>query len=74
MSVYHTDMIRDAKRLNTVQMARHLRVPVHWLREEAEAGRIPHLKAGRVFLFEPAAVESALIKRARGANREGVAS
>ena len=47
-------------------MARWLRVPVKWLREEAEAGRIPHVKAGRVLLFNPDAVESVLAERAMG--------
>jgi len=40
-------------------------VPVKWLREEAEAGRIPHLKADKVFLFDPATVEAVLLERAR---------
>ena len=38
-------------------MARHLRVSVKWLRAEAEAGRVPHLKADKVLLFDPATVE-----------------
>jgi len=45
--------------------ARRLRVPVKWLREEAEAGRIPHLKADKALLFDPEAVESVLLERAR---------
>ena len=32
---------------------------------EAEAGRVPHLKAGKVFLFDPEAVERVLLERAR---------
>jgi len=46
-------------------MARRLRVPVKWLRSEAEAGRIPHLKADRVLLFDPETVEQLLIERAK---------
>jgi hypothetical protein len=46
-------------------MARRLRLPVKWLREEAEAGRVPCLKAGRAFLFDPDAVEKALVERAQ---------
>ncbi len=46
-------------------MARRLRVPVKWLRDEAEAGRLPHLKAGRSLLFDPETVERALVKRAQ---------
>ena len=46
-----------------------LRVPVKWLRAEAEAGRVPHLKAGKALLFDPEAVERVLLERAQ---REGV--
>ncbi len=37
-----------------------------WLEAEAEAGRIPSLKAGRRLLFDVQAVERALIARANG--------
>ena len=46
-------------------MAKRLRVPVRWLRGEAEAGRIPHLKADSHLLFDPEAVERTLLERAR---------
>ena len=52
-------------------MARRLRVTVKWLRGEAEAGRLPHLKADKVFLFAPDAVESALLKRAQEGADDG---
>jgi hypothetical protein len=45
--------------------ARLLRVPFRWLREEAEAGRIPCLRAGKAILCDFAAVEAALLLRAR---------
>jgi hypothetical protein len=45
--------------------ARLLHVPAAWLRAEAEAGRIPHLRAGKVLLFDPDLVEKLLIERAR---------
>jgi hypothetical protein len=45
--------------------ARWLRVPAQWLKEEAEAGRIPHLKAGKAVLCDLAAVEAVLLERAR---------
>jgi hypothetical protein len=45
-------------------MARFLRVPVRWLQAEAEAGRISHLKADKVLLFDPEAVEPVLLERA----------
>jgi len=47
-------------------MARRLRVTTAWLREEAEAGRVPHLKADKRYLFAPAAVERVLSERAAG--------
>ena len=46
-------------------MARLLRVPVRWLRAEAEAGHVPHIKADRVLLFDPETVERVLLERAR---------
>jgi len=58
-------MIAKPKLLPPGPMARYLRVPVKWLREEAEAGRVPHLKAGKAYLFDPDTVEAALIERAR---------
>ena len=45
-------------------MARHLRVTVAWLRDEADAGRVPCLKAGPRYLFSPDAVERVLAERA----------
>ena len=61
-----------AKLLTAGPMARRLRVPVRWLRAEAEAGRLPHVKAESVYLFDPAAVEAALLARAReGGKRKG---
>ena len=45
--------------------ARHLRVSVSWLRGEAEANRVPHLRAGDRFLFDLQAVEQVLLERAR---------
>lgn len=46
-------------------------IPAAWLRAEAEAGRIPHLKAGRVLLFDPDLVEQLLLARARQIPRSG---
>ena len=46
-------------------MAYRLHVPMKWLRDEAAAGRLPHLKAGREMLFHPETVESLLSDRAR---------
>lgn len=58
-------MLTNAPRLLTLgPMARRLRVPVAWLRQECKAGRIPHVPAGKAFLFNPEAVEIALLQRA----------
>jgi len=47
-------------------MARRAGVPVRWLKGEADAGRIPHLRAERVYLFDPQVVFDLLAERARG--------
>ncbi len=52
------------KLLPLCAMARRVHVPSKWLRNEAEAERIPHLKADQQFLFNPEVVENLLIKRA----------
>jgi excisionase family DNA binding protein len=54
----------DRRLLTLGQMARRLRVPVSWLRQECEAGRIPHIRAGKAVLFNPEAVERMLLRRA----------
>lgn len=45
-------------------MARRLRVTNAWLRAEADAGRVPCLRADKRYLFAPLAVEAALAERA----------
>jgi hypothetical protein len=45
-------------------LARQLRLDRGWLRREALAGRLPHLKAGRKLLFELGAVKKTLAERA----------
>jgi hypothetical protein len=47
-------------------IARRLRVPVRWLRDEALAGRVPHLDAGGKLMADLAAVEAVLHERAVG--------
>jgi hypothetical protein len=54
----------DSELLTLPRMARRLRVTVAWLRDEADAGRVPCLRAGSRYLFAPAAVESVLAERA----------
>jgi hypothetical protein len=45
--------------------ARLLSVPANWLRAEADAGRLPHLRAGSQYLFDVDTVERLLLERAR---------
>jgi hypothetical protein len=58
-------MLTQSKLLPIGPTARRFRIPVKWLRSEAEAGRVPSLKAGRAILFDPEAVEAVLLERAR---------
>jgi hypothetical protein len=58
-------MFNQPKLLPAGPTARRLRVPVSWLRGEAEAGRVPCLQAGKVLLFSPETVERVLLERAR---------
>jgi hypothetical protein len=60
-------MLTQPKLLPVGPTARRFRVPVRWLKAEAEAGRVPHLKADTVLLFDPEAVERALLERAQAA-------
>ena len=45
--------------------ARELRVPIAWLREEVEAGRVPSLRAGRRLLIHLPTVRRLLVERAK---------
>ena len=51
------------------EMAKRAKVPPRFLKAEAEAGRVPALKAGAKFLFNPQAVLKVLSERA--ANSQG---
>jgi hypothetical protein len=46
-----------------------LGVPAAWLRAEANAGRVPCLRAGRRLLVNPSAVERALLERTQTTGR-----
>jgi hypothetical protein len=50
--------------MTVVQAAFRLRISPRWLRDEAEAGRIPYLNCGGVRLVNLKAVRDALGKRA----------
>lgn len=47
-------------------MSRRVRVTAGWLRAEADAGRVPCLRAGKRYLFAPEVVERVLAERAAG--------
>jgi len=57
-------MENEIKLVNILGLARRLRLPAAWLRAEADARRIPSLRAGRRFLFNVEAVERVLLDRA----------
>ena len=59
-------LVTHRRLLPLTLMARRLRVPSTWLREESEAGRVPCLPAGKTFLYDAEAVEACLLARARG--------
>ena len=51
--------------------ARKLHVTTKWLKSEADANRIPHLKAGDRYLFEFHTVNALLVERAaKGGHNE----
>jgi hypothetical protein len=58
-------MDENRRPLHLGAMARRLRVPTTWLRAEAEAGRVPHLRAGSALLFDPEVVERYVFERLR---------
>ena len=51
------------KLVSLVELSRRLHISAKWLKAEALAGQIPHLKAGRKLLFNIEAVECALVER-----------
>lgn len=58
-------MVAERRRLVALPtLARRVSLPVAWLKAEAEAGHLPHLKVGRRLLFSVEAVEEALVELA----------
>jgi hypothetical protein len=53
-----------AEVLNLHQLAERLGLSVDWLREQADAGRLPCLRAANRILFNPIAVTQALAEMA----------
>jgi hypothetical protein len=52
------------------RLARRIGVPATWLRAEADAGRIPCLRAGKRYLFDLATVQRELSDRAAKTRQE----
>lgn len=44
------------------ELSRATSLPAAWLRREADAGRLPCIRAGRVRMFDPEIVKAALAK------------
>ena len=65
-------MVEPLALLPLSKMARELGVPKDWLRAEAEAKRLPAVRAGDgCFLFHPPTVERLLVERASQVQTEG---
>ncbi len=62
----------ENKSLSTVrELANELGLPVAWLKDEAQAGRIPCLRIGKRLVFNAEAVERTLVERAGESIHEG---
>jgi excisionase family DNA binding protein len=57
--------------IDFLAMAQRIGVSYSWLRQEVERGRLPHIKAGKIILFNPDAVEQVLLHRAESENSSG---
>jgi hypothetical protein len=57
--------------LSLPRAARRVGVTARWLRDEANAGRVPHLRAGTRYLFDLTTLTQALVDRA-AKTRQGV--
>jgi hypothetical protein len=57
----------NAQLVSLPALAASLRLPEDWLKAEANAGRLPHLRIGKRYRFSLAAVEAVLIARATSA-------
>lgn len=61
----------DSKLLTVHELAERTGIPAAWLRREADAGRLPCIRAGRLRVFDLKAVLKALAERQkRGGDRD----
>jgi excisionase family DNA binding protein len=58
-----------ASPIGIAELAARLGLPVRWIKSEAKAGRLPHMRVGRRWLFNEQTVRDCLTARA---GREGV--
>ena len=58
-------MFEDKKLVSLRELARALLVPASRLKDEADSGRLPHLRAGSQYLFDLETVRDALLDRAK---------
>lgn len=66
MLLSNRGMRYDPPKLISVKaLARWLKVDADWIQSESEAGRLPHVRAGRDYLFDPDRVEQILLERAQ---------
>ena len=66
-----TKVTMDGDLLTLPRLARRLGVTRQWLREQADAGKVPCLKAGPRYLFNLAAVQRALAAQAAQTRQGG---
>ncbi len=50
--------------ITTRELADRYRLNVKWIKSQAKAGKLPHLRVGRTLLFNPVAVGEALARMA----------
>jgi len=61
----------DTKYLRVEELAKATRLPAAWLKREADGGRLPCIRAGRLRMFDLASVLKALAERQeRGVARD----
>jgi len=66
-----SDGVKPPELLPLRRMAARAGVPSDWLREQAEAGKIPGLKAGNRWLFAPGVVVPAIAAMACPTDENG---
>ena len=64
-------MATDPDIVTLADLSRRLRVSAAWLRAEADAGRLPHVRAGSQRLFNLSVVLHLLAERAAGQEKGG---